>query len=435
MLVEYRVANYGPYKHALSLNMKSTKEQRFRNRVPRFQSRYRMSINPIAAIYGPNASGKSTILESLFRLASTIRGNKTTNWQHDYIFALDSTMENEPTLFKLVFMFKEKMYSYFLAIRNGDVLEEYLALLTTDQEILLFDRTVDGIEFGEKWDDDNLLTKIAEKVPNNRTLAGRIADVLSNDEEYDEINSTFFFLRKIIRISPNARQPIIPTFYNDDSSLNSALSALDTGVIGLEFAHLSKEDYPFFEEELKDFSDSTNANIAELRIKNRKLYSIAHDAEGKLEVTHIRFRHHDRQDHEYLLDWYQESQGTRKIIMLLPWLWIAVRSVDPPILLVDELDNSLHTQLAKALIEGFLHGCTNDTRTQLIFTAHDLLLMDLDYLRRDEIWITAKSLDGDSTLIGLPEYRGIRSDKDIRKSYLEGRFGGTPQLDGFALKE
>ena len=435
MLVEYRVANYGPYKHALSLNMKSTKEQRFRNRVPRFQSRYRMSINPIAAIYGPNASGKSTILESLFRLASTIRGNKTTNWQHDYIFALDSTMENEPTLFKLVFMFKEKMYSYFLAIRNGDVLEEYLASLTADQEILLFDRTVDGIEFGEKWDDDNLLTKIAEKVPNNRTLAGRIADVLSNDEEYDEINSTFFFLRKIIRISPNARQPIIPTFYNDDSSLNSALSALDTGVIGLEFTHLSKEDYPFFEEELKDFSDSTNANIAELRIKNRKLYSIAHDAEGKLEVTHIRFRHHDRQDHEYLLDWYQESQGTRKIIMLLPWLWIAVRSVDPPILLVDELDNSLHTQLAKALIEGFLHGCTNDTRTQLIFTAHDLLLMDLDYLRRDEIWITAKSLDGDSTLIGLPEYRGIRSDKDIRKSYLEGRFGGTPQLDSFALKE
>lgn len=196
MLVEYRVANYGPYKHALSLNMKSTKEQRFRNRVPRFQSRYRMSINPIAAIYGPNASGKSTILESLFRLASTIRGNKTTNWQHDYIFALDSTMENEPTLFKLVFMFKEKMYSYFLAIRNGDVLEEYLALLTTDQEILLFDRTVDGIEFGEKWDDDNLLTKIAEKVPNNRTLAGRIADVLSNDEEYDEINSTFFSYEK-----------------------------------------------------------------------------------------------------------------------------------------------------------------------------------------------------------------------------------------------
>ena len=61
--------------------------------------------------------------------------------------------------------------------------------------------------------------------------------------------------------------------------------------------------------------------------------------------------------------------------------------------------------------------------------------MDLDYLRRDEIWITAKSLDGDSALIGLPEYRGIRSDKDIRKSYLEGRFGGTPQLDGFALKE
>ncbi len=122
--------------------------------------------------------------------------------------------------------------------------------------------------------------------------------------------------------------------------------------------------------------------------------------------------------------------------MLLPWLWAAARQTNSRVLLVDKLDNSLHTQLAKALIQGFLDTCTNRTRTQLIFTTHDLLLMDCtDLLRRDEIWITDKSIDGESTLIGLPEYRGIMHDEDIRKSYLEGRFGGTPQLDSFTLEK
>ena len=58
-----------------------------------------------------------------------------------------------------------------------------------------------------------------------------------------------------------------------------------------------------------------------------------------------------------------------------------------------------------------------------------------ELLRRDEIWITDKSIDSESTLIGLPEYRGVMHDEDIRKSYLEGRFGGIPQLDSFTLEK
>lgn len=84
MLVEYQVANFGPYKQPISLNMKSTEDDSFCTRVPRFESPYHMSVNPVAAIYGPNSSGKSTIFDSLFLLASTIRGDKPTIWQRRY---------------------------------------------------------------------------------------------------------------------------------------------------------------------------------------------------------------------------------------------------------------------------------------------------------------------------------------------------------------
>ena len=104
MLVEYQVANFGPYKQPISLNMKSTEDDSFCGRIPRFESPYHMSVNPVAAIYGPNSSGKSTIFESLSRLASTILGDKPTIWQRRCTFTLDPSMQDEPTLFKLVFM-------------------------------------------------------------------------------------------------------------------------------------------------------------------------------------------------------------------------------------------------------------------------------------------------------------------------------------------
>lgn len=438
MLVEYQVANFGPYKQPISLNMKSTEDNSFRARIPRFESPYHMSVNPVAAIYGPNSSGKSTILDSLFLLASTILEDKPTIWQRRCTFALDPSMQDEPTLFKLVFMLDEKMYSYFLAIRNGCVIEEYLASLTADQEEVYFERTVDGVEFGITWDNDILLTEIAKTLSKGNTLAGRIAKILSNNEKYTEINSAYHFLGRTFWVSPNSTIPsAFPGCYDNDN-LNTILSTLDTGVTGLDFTPLNMQEQPFDQEEL-DSSTSIDMQIGEFLTKNGKLYAISHDDHSEKrnpQVKHVRFRHRGSQDHEYFLDWHQESQGTQKIIMLLPLLWAAVRVPGDLILLVDELDNSLHTQLAKTLIQGFLHTCTNRTRTQLIFTTHDLLLMDCnELLRRDEIWITDKSIDGESTLIGLPEYRGVIHDEDIRKSYLEGRFGGTPQLDSFTLEK
>ena len=387
---------------------------------------------------GPILQVKALFFESLSRLASTILADKPMIWQRRCTFALDPSMQDEPTLFKLVFMLDEKMYSYFLAIRNGYVLEEYLALLTADQEELYFERIVDGVEFGSAWGNDILLAAVAKTLSKGNTLAGRIAKILSDNAKYTEINSVYHFLERTFWVSSNSLETgIFPGFYDNDS-LNTILSTLDTSVTGLDFTPLTMEEQPFDQEEL-DSSTSIDMQMGEFRTKNGKLYAVSHDdhsGKGNPEVKYVRFRHRGSQDHEYFLDWHQESQGTRKIIMLLPLLWIAVRSPGDLILLVDELDNSLHTQLTKTLIQGFLHTCTNRTRAQLIFTTHDLLLMDCnELLRRDEIWITDKSIDGESTLIGLPEYRGVMHDEDIRKSYLEGRFGGIPQLDSFTLEK
>ena len=83
-------------------------------------------------------------------------------------------------------------------------------------------------------------------------------------------------------------------------------------------------------------------------------------------------------------------------------------------------------------IKAYLANCSTDTRSQLLFTTHDVLLMDQQLLRRDEMWVAERNVAGASNLFSFSEYKDVRYDKDIRKSYLQGRLGGVPRilLDG-----
>lgn len=96
--------------------------------------------------------------------------------------------------------------------------------------------------------------------------------------------------------------------------------------------------------------------------------------------------------------------------------------------MIDEIDRSLHTLLTRSLLEVYLSCCSTETRSQLLLTTHDVLLMDQQLLRRDEMWVTERDTEGVSNLFSFSEYKDIRYDKDIRKSYLQGRLGGIPRI-------
>jgi len=92
-------------------------------------------------------------------------------------------------------------------------------------------------------------------------------------------------------------------------------------------------------------------------------------------------------------------------------------------------------QKTRAIIESYLSTCSSDTRSQLIFTTHDQLLLDQEILRRDEIWFLEKNEYGECSLSSLSDYKGLRYDVDIRKGYLLGRYGGIPQIQGLPFEK
>ena len=125
------------------------------------------------------------------------------------------------------------------------------------------------------------------------------------------------------------------------------------------------------------------------------------------------------------LNLLDESSGTKKLFGLLPF--IAKSLLKGTTLVIDELDAKIHPVLLKYLIMTFSNMEKNKKGAQLIFTSHDLSTMNSDVFRRDEIWFISKSKNGASSLHSLSEYNQ-RFDKELRRSYLNGRFDGIPDL-------
>ena len=114
------------------------------------------------------------------------------------------------------------------------------------------------------------------------------------------------------------------------------------------------------------------------------------------------------------------------LFTLLPFIYIAIKNNG--VLLIDELDKSLHPFLVEYIVNIFNDSDINKTNAQLIFNTHDTNLLDLNVLRRDQIWLTEKNYEnGSSELYSLGDF-SLRNKENIERGYLLGRYGGVPYI-------
>lgn len=150
---------------------------------------------------------------------------------------------------------------------------------------------------------------------------------------------------------------------------------------------------------------------------------------GRVVFERISLEHEGALDGSRSLKWSEESDGTHAAVRLLSLFSVLTSEGSDRILMIDELDRSFHTALSKSLIRSFLEKSGPNSRSQLIFTTHDLLLMDTSILRRDEIWVVEKDRRGETQATVLSDYRDTRKSTDLRTNYIQGRFGGIPAID------
>ena len=139
-------------------------------------------------------------------------------------------------------------------------------------------------------------------------------------------------------------------------------------------------------------------------------------------AKHVAFKHQGSGGPRKLS---KESSGTVQLFRLSGFV---ARTLElGGVLFVDELDASLHPDLASTVVSLFLDREINKNGAQLIFTAHNPCLMSNELMRRDEFWITEKNEEGASTLYPISDFK-VRKGESVQAAYLQGRYSGVPQI-------
>ena len=388
-----------------------------------------MRALPTAVIYGGNASGKTNLFMSIaFARQFIIRGSQPEALIAVEPFQLDESCLRTPSQFTFEILINGNIYEYSFSVTAARVFEEKLIQITSNSEKLLYHRLADDPDphFHSSIDDKRLRFAFEGTRDNQLFLTNSVS------QKRDEFKPLYdWFSQTLVLVAPDTRFESFEHFVTEGSPLyetmNAILPNLDTGIsrlggedISLDLINLPEPMKQDLKERVKNGMSVKVNSVDEKFIISRK--------DDKLSVKKLYTYHQDSDGKTVRFEMKQESDGSKRIIDLLPAFLDLMETKIPKVFIIDEIDRSLHSLLTQQLLEVFLASCTNETRKQLLFTSHDLMLMDQDYFRRDEMWITQRRKDGSSELISFAEYDDIRSDKDIRKSYLQGRMGGIPNI-------
>ena len=452
MLISFTMRNWMSFRDETTFSMVASREQQHNDRLARLGSKYHSKrILPISSIYGGNASGKSNFCKALaFARTTVVFGTEKNHLAQRNPFKLEKAISHEPTLFAFSLLLGKDVYIYEFEFTSKEIVSErLLRYKSTTSSKIIFDRKWKdapnkkrpGSVFSGNSSSDKLRS-VLSLVPQHRLFVTSVMDQDVSLDECHVIRQLFeWFRRRLIVIGPDSSYGQLHDVLEKDEEtsqgIRTIINRLDTGI---ENISLEQKDISQASSNIKEFFDKLSGKEAEQRANKRlflrnKIRIRATEDGQSLLADEVVF-HHAGKDGElvrFSLD--EESDGTQRLLDIVPAFVHLVHTEKPVTFVIDELDRSLHSLLSIRLIEIFLESCEGGSNSQLIFTTHDLLLMDQKYLRRDEMWLAEKKQDGQSDLLSLADFKDIRNDKDIRKSYLLGRFGGIPSTYYFPTNQ
>lgn len=373
MLVNFKVTGFKVFNREVSLSFRANKKIKNKDYVFSFRDE---EILKSAIIYGPNNTGKSALIESLDCLKKIIKNGKITD---NFLYTFDFNFFNETKkiTYEIEFVEDEVQFKYLLSFaQKGIILDEILHINNEK----LFDRN-ELNEDKELQDAINLISTY-----NNMLI---IATLPLKHKQYTDSISKFFENMLILRKYFDFNEVI-----NDLSSLN-------------------KKEFNKFNNIMKS---------ADVSIDNLQINSKMDDSTKELKLFSDYVMNNIRIS---MPSFISDSDGTRVFMYYMVKIQQCMKQGG--LIVIDEIDRSLHTLLTKNIISIF--NDEKNVRAQLLTTSHDLLLLDCLYLfRKDQVWFTYKD-DKEVYLYSLDNFKS-NIDLQIRnktmESYLKGLFGALP---------
>lgn len=375
------------------------------------------SLLPVAAIYGPNASGKSNVIAAVAWLQQAVLHSLQT-WE-DVVpiepFAFGA-WPGQASEFSIEYVVDGVRFEYGLILDRDSIQYEGLFHYPEKKRRRVFER--EGNEL-------KLQRGLGGLSGTRELLTGRTLALSAARRFGERIVSDFAYkILEISLLSPRSR-----IFQNQRMYPRTYPRGYSARVRNYPTASTQR----WLQESLQPslFSDDALGGsdrqrvLALLRLADLGIDDVLFEVDEQ-GVEQVRLVHNTTAG-RLPFDFHAESEGTRTWFQLIGPVLTALR--EGSTLLFDELDASLHPTLSAQLIDLFHDPATNPRGAQLVFTSHDTSL--LNHLNRDEVWLTEKNPDGSTRLGALADFAGerVRKSQNLENAYLHGRFGALPQVD------
>lgn len=384
MVLEIRLSNMFSFRDEVTLDLQAAKIQTKKARELEgnlFSVDGEQMLKSVA-LFGANASGKSNVIKAIRACVNMVRSSH--NYNVDTRFAIlpfkFEDYANKPSSFYIRFLLNGVEYEYSFSFMHDEIITETLYYYPNGRKSLVFSR--DESRGTEKKD-----------IYEFKSVIKRPFDVADNTSKKT------LYISRASQMDREIAQKIFLFFCNDI-------------VLDYQVANIDSLDNLFKErkEKMLEVLRTADSDIIDFKIQNNAITtfhrtnpSVAFDFET------------------------EESEGTKTLFRMMVRMIGIIH--EGKMLLVDEIDNSLHTQLVEFVIGMFNHS----DHAQLIYTTHNTHLLNTDFQRRDQVYFVNKREDGSSDLYSLFDFKDFRDTLDMEKAYLQGRFDAIPTISNLTI--
>jgi uncharacterized protein len=408
MLIEFRVENHRSLRDEQALSLEAGSLGDDADPRPREVPGHATRLLTVAALYGANASGKSNVLAAIaFMREAVMRSHRA--WPPEGGVPRDpfawGPKQAEPSLFEVTFLLGGVRHEYGFVADDQRFLEEWLYAWPKGRKQTWLEREGDSFKFGDHLAGENRVVQEVTR-PNALFLSTAV------QHRHAQLSPIYRWFRALQAVGI------------EGETASYVLRGMADVWLARALEHPGRQPSLFddqFADELAEFRELIRA--ADVGIVDFKLGDTERHGRPRLMVQH-RSEHADA-----WLPLEQESRGTLTLFRIAPVLVEVLRTGG--VLVVDELEASLHPLLALNIVRRFNDAATNPRNAQLLFTTHDTHLLGTvlgePALRRDQIWLTEKDDEGATALYPLTDYKPRKSE-NLERGYLQGRYGAIPFL-------
>ncbi|MEG2427738.1 MAG: ATP-binding protein [Clostridium sp.] len=413
MLLMFKVKNYTSFKNESILDMRATAYVQHPSHVIPINDK--TGLLKTTALYGANASGKSNLISAMFFFEQYVFSQFINKKENEDFETLDSKMKmklepfllsdekNDASEFDIIFVHNGKQIQYGYECTSKEVLNEWLFI--NDKKV--FERAGTELSFGSKY---QKMLGSYKKLPAERLYLA-VLEYFLDDEAKEAVLGDFI------------------SFFNEEYNVFTEILFESTvkglaGMVGLSRKIVSNKVY---REKVEHYLRLIDVGIKRLDVQTE---TIVNERTGKKKKEKVVRTVHDIYDEtgnvvgEKFFDLQQESTGT---LRFLAYIQNIIEMISKGgVFIVDEMSARLHPLLTKLIVDIF--SSEQNKKAQLIFTTHDISLLNFNQFRRDEVVFVDKNERGESSLYALSDLK-VREDATFSKDYLQGKYGAIPIFD------